>query len=166
MILKQTISIIFLLIFIESNGQIKHINYIAENSDCSIKNVKTEKEMQSIIKDSTCISKPDTLDNQQVYINVDKEAEFPGGNSALIKYISTNLQYPGEFAEWQGSIYVTFIVDNLGIIRHECIYIHHFEEITPIEIEALKLIKGMPKWTPAEIDGNKVYSRRYLPIKF
>lgn len=129
--------------------------------------VKLEKEIKWPFKDSTCVPTPDILDNQQVYSIPDKEAEFPGGQTAFMSYLQKNLQYPKEQEEWQGSIYVTFIVDSLGKIRNECIYKRYFKgEISPVERVVLNLIKEMPTWTPAEIDGKKVYSRVTLPIKF
>ena len=119
------------------------------------------------IKDSTCIPKPDLLDNQQVYVTADKNAEFPGGQSALMRYVQNNLRYPKEQENYQGAIYATFIVDTLGNIRNECIYKHYFSSgESPLERVTLNLIKDMPAWTPAKKDGKKVYMRITLPIKF
>ncbi len=129
--------------------------------------IKLEKEIILPSKDSTCIPNPDILDNQQVYLIAEKNAEFPGGQTAFMTYLAENLRYPKEQEEWQGSIYVTFIVDTLGNIRNECIYKRYFKgEISPIEKVALDLIKEMPTWIPAEKDGMKVYMRVTLPIKF
>lgn len=129
--------------------------------------VKLEKEIKLPLKDSTCVPKPDTLDNQIVYLNVDKKAEFPGGESALLKYLFKNLQFPKGQEEYQGSIYATFIVDTLGNTRNECIYKPYFKgEISPLEKLTLNIIKEMPSWKPAEKDGKKVSMRIYLPIKF
>lgn len=129
--------------------------------------VKLEREIKLPFIDSTCIPRPDILDNQQVYLMADKNAEFPGGKTAFFSYLQNNLRYPEEQAEWQGSIYVTFIVDSLGNIRNECIYKRYFEgEISPIEKVALNLIKEMPTWSPAEKEGKKVYMRITLPVKF
>ncbi|HLG35902.1 MAG TPA: carboxypeptidase-like regulatory domain-containing protein [Bacteroidia bacterium] len=129
--------------------------------------IKLEKEKILPIKDSTCFPKPDILDNQQVYLIADKNAEFPGGQSAFMSYLQKNLRYPKEQEELQGSIYVTFIIDTLGSIRNECIYKRYFKgELSAIEKLALNLIKEMPAWTPAEKDGKKVYMRITVPIKF
>lgn len=129
--------------------------------------VKLEREIKLPFIDSTCVPKPDILDNQQVYLMADKNAEFPGGKTAFFSYLQKNLRYPKEQAEWQGSIYVTFIVDSLGNIRNECIYKRYFKgEISPIEKVALNLIKEMPTWSPAEKEGKKVYMRITLPVKF
>jgi protein TonB len=124
-------------------------------------------EIVKIEKEISCIPQPDLLDNQPVYLDVDKKAIFAGGHSAFLNYLSENLRYPKEQEEWQGSIYVTFVVDTLGTIRNECIYKSYFKgENSPLEKVALKLIKEMPPWTPAEKNGKKVYSRVNLPIRF
>ena len=129
--------------------------------------VKLEKEIKLPSRDSTCIPNPDILDNQQVHLMANKEPEFPGGQLAFVAYLGKNLRYPEEQVEWQGSIYVTFVVDTLGNIRNECICKRYFKGgISPIENVALNLIREMPTWTPAEKDGNKVYMRVILPIKF
>jgi hypothetical protein len=129
--------------------------------------VKLEKQKLLLFKDTTCIPKPDILDQQLVYLVTEKNAEFPGGQQAFMTYLQKNLLYPKEQEEWQGSIYITFVVDTLGNIRNECIYKRDLDgAMSPIEIEALKLIREMPKWTPAEKDGKKVYMRVTLPIKF
>jgi hypothetical protein len=129
--------------------------------------VKLEKEIKLPFIDSTCVPNPDTLDNQKVYLIAEKSAEFPGGQSAFMSYLTKNLRYPKEQEEWQGSIYVTFIVDTLGSIRNACIYKRYFiGELKPIENVAINLIKEMPTWIPAEMDGRKVYMRVTLPVKF
>lgn len=118
--------------------------------------------------EQVCVPDPDVLDAQKVWRMPfeGKQAEFPGGQIAYYKYLS-QLRYPAEQIEWQGSIFITFVVDKTGKIRNECIAKRYFEgELSPVEKEALRLIAEMPRWTPAEINGKKVYSRVFLPIKF
>lgn len=120
------------------------------------------------VKEQVCVPDPDVLDTQKVWRMPfeGKQAEFPGGQIACYKYLS-KLRYPAEQIEWQGSIYVTFVVDKTGNIRNECISKRYFEgELSPVEKEALHLVAEMPRWTPAKINGKKVYSRVFLPIKF
>lgn len=84
-----------------------------------------------------------------------------------MNYLQQNLRYPKKQPEWQGSIYVTFIVDTLGQIRNECIYKRYFHgSLTSVEKEALRVIREMPSWTIAEQDGKHIYMRITLPIKF
>ncbi|MCP9768573.1 hypothetical protein EGI22_11665 [Lacihabitans sp. LS3-19] len=151
-------------IIVENINYNKHETSIPEGGQ---EIIKLEKEIILPSKDSTCIPNPDILDNQQVYLIAEQNAEFFGGQTAFMAYLAKNLRYPKEQEEWQGSIYITFIVDTLGNIRNECIFKRYFKgEISPIEKVALNLIKEMPKWTPAEKDGKKVYMRVTLPIKF
>jgi len=129
---------------------------------------KTELEPLPNLKfnDTNCIPLPDILDGQPVFKVTEKNAEFPGGQKEFMIYLMKNLQYPKEQASWQGSIYLTFIVDNSGKIRNECIFKRYFNgELSPIEKEALRIIREMPTWIPAEQNGKKVYTRVTLPIK-
>ena len=106
------------------------------------------------------------LNGEKVYAEVDKPATFPGGPEKCFNYISGNIRYPTAQKEWQATVYVTFIVDTFGMIRNECIYFRNdLSAFTPCELEVLRLIREMPKWTAAEIKGIKVNSRVTLPVR-
>lgn len=130
-------------------------------------NLRTENEKKAKYNyiDSTCVPKPDTLDGQPVYKVTEKKAEFPNGQDSLMMYLVKSIKYPQE-EEYQGSIYITFIVDSTGKIRNTCIYKRFRNDyLTKIERECLRVIEEMPNWKPAEMNGQKVYSREILPIK-
>jgi len=123
--------------------------------------------MQQESQNEECIPAVDTLDKQNVFLIVDKYAEFQGGTHAFDEYVMKHLQFPKEQMEWQGSIYVTFIIDTSGTIKNEQVCNRSFEgRLSPVEIEALRLIKEMPNWTPAIKNSQTVYSRKILPIRF
>lgn len=127
--------------------------------------LKINKDLPSSYNDSTCIPNIDTLDGQPVYKITEKRAEFPNGQDSLMKYLVQSIKYPQE-EEYQGSIYITFIVDSTGKIRNTCIYKRFRNDyLTKIENECLRVIEEMPNWKPAEMNGQKVYSREILPIK-
>lgn len=123
--------------------------------------------MDTSYADSICIPNPDVLDGQPVYSIAEKNAEFPGGQGALISYVMKNLQYPKEQEVWQGSVIVTFVIDTLGRVRNECVLRRNNSEVlSTIEQVLLEVIHGMPKWSPAELNRRKVYMRIILPIRF
>lgn len=130
------------------------------------KTVELEKKLISNFRDSTCIPDPDTLDGQTVYKLTDRKAEFPYGQDSLMKYLVKSIRYPNHI-EYQGSVYIAFVVDSNGKIRNVCSYKRiRSDKLTPIEKECIRVIEEMPNWTPAELNGRKVYSREILPIKF
>ncbi|WP_343635691.1 energy transducer TonB [Fluviicola sp.] len=93
-----------------------------------------------------------------VYDTPEEPAEFPGGTSALKKYIAENLKF-------EGRCYLQFVVLESG-------------EITDIKVkkgvtdcpecdeEAVRLIKSMPNWNPGKLNGKPVKSLYSLPVIF
>ena len=99
-----------------------------------------------------------------LYIN--EQAEFKGGMTELKKFIDKNLQYPKTNACVCGKVYIQFIVEKDGRITNPQI----IRSLLPKEFdeEALRVIRLMPKWTPARDYGGKkpIASRFTIPIKF
>ena len=90
---------------------------------------------------------------------------FPGGQELLLKYLAANIKYPASAvkAKKQGRVIVTFIVQKDGSITHAKIA----RSIDPeLDAEALRVVKGMPKWTPGTQLGKPVSVKYALPVKF
>mgnify|MGYP004712969033 CR=1 FL=1 len=90
---------------------------------------------------------------------------FPGGQELLLKYLAANIKYPASAvkAKKQGRVIVTFIVQKDGSITHAKIA----RSINPeLDAEALRVVKGMPKWTPGTQLGKPVSVKYVLPVKF
>lgn len=90
---------------------------------------------------------------------------FPGGQELLLKYLAVNIKYPASAvkAKKQGRVIVTFIVQKDGSITHAKID----RSIDPeLDAEALRVVKGMPKWTPGTQLGKPVSVKYTLPVKF
>ena len=94
----------------------------------------------------------------------EKDAEFPGGNSAIAQFIVDNVQYPPKAMRrnWQGQIIVTFIVETDGTLTD--IQAQNGKKV--LRQEAERLIYIMPRWTPGEANGKIVRTRCTLPINF
>ena len=91
--------------------------------------------------------------------------QFPGGREVLLKYLAANIKYPASAvkAKNQGRVIVTFIVQKDGSITHAKIA----RSINPeLDAEALRVVKGMPKWTPGTQLGKPVSVKYVLPVKF
>lgn len=98
-----------------------------------------------------------------VYRHVDKKAQFPGGPDSLKSFIRKNLCYPSEDDCFEGSVIVRFIVEKDGSISN----VKVIRSIEPlVDDEAVRVVRSMPKWIPAEKDGKAVRSRSMLPVKF
>jgi len=98
-------------------------------------------------------------------ISVDILPEFPGGMTALRKFIGDNLQYPdaAQEAEASGTVYVKFVVTKDGSITN--IQIER-KLGYGCEEEVVRIFKRMPKWAPGRLNGKAVNCQFRLPITF
>ena len=112
------------------------------------------------------MSKPDT---NKIYDMVEQDVEFPGGYDSLSRYIIDNIRMDSiiEFSdkEMYNKVFVRFLVNKEGIIDH--VVITKSEAYCPpCNKEALRLVRSMPKWTPATLNGRPVSMYFTLPITF
>jgi len=104
-------------------------------------------------------------DNSKVYTVVEKMPQFPGGDAALIKFISNNLKYPktSYFNGVQGKVTLRFTVSEAGKVGS-------IEVIRSLDAacdkEALRVIKALPDFIPGEQNNKKVAVWYTLPITF
>lgn len=107
----------------------------------------------------------DQDDSNRVFNKVEKKAEFPGGRVALMNYLRDNLQYPQEVLadSVQGVVMVKFVVTNDGVVKDIKVMrgVHK-----SLDKEAVRVVRKMPKWTPAQLRGKDVSSWFTLPIHF
>lgn len=90
---------------------------------------------------------------------------FPGGEVALLHYLSQNIHYPAEAKQnnIQGNVALTFIVEKDGSISHVTV----LREIGGgCAEEAARVVEGMPNWMPGMANGQPVRVRYTLPIRF
>ena len=96
---------------------------------------------------------------------VESPAEFPGGYTALSKWLSKNLVYPEQAAEMgiQGKVIVRFVVEKDGSVTQATVV----KGIDPaLDKEALRVIQTMPKWKPGMQQGRAVRVRCTQPVQF
>lgn len=93
------------------------------------------------------------------------EPQFPGGPSEMTLYIQNNIHYPeiDKKNKEQGTVYVQFVVNLDGSICNVVILKGVSETL---DAEAVRVIKSMPKWTPANDNGKSVRGRYTIPISF
>jgi protein TonB len=95
----------------------------------------------------------------------EKMPEFPGGEKALLRYLGSHIRYPVVAQEngIQGKVYVSFVIDELGMINN--IEIIRGVDVS-IDNEAIRVISSMPRWKPGEQGGKAVKVRYNVPILF
>ncbi|MFC0876523.1 energy transducer TonB [Saccharicrinis sp. FJH2] len=105
------------------------------------------------------------IDENVVFQIVEKMPSFPGGEAAMMKFLSDNIKYPTIAQEngIQGRVYVNFVVSKTGEISN----IKVVRGVDPaLDQEAIRVVKSMPKWEPGEQRGKPVNVSFMLPINF
>ena len=104
-------------------------------------------------------------EEEEVFMVVEDQPEFPGGTAALLEYLRKNIKYPAICREnnIQGRVIVSFIVNkDGGIVEPEVI-----KGVNPsLDKEALRVISGMPKWKPGSQRGKPVRVKYTVPVNF
>ena len=106
-----------------------------------------------------------TSANDKVYEVCEQMPTFPGGDAALMKYLSENVKYPALAikAQEQGRVVVSFTVEKDGAISD----VKVARSVTPsLDAEAVRVVKAMPKWTPGKQGGQLVRVRYNVPVSF
>jgi TonB family protein len=102
---------------------------------------------------------------ETVYDSIQVSASFPGGQSAMIKFISQHIKYPAADRRMgtAGTVIVRFQVDKTGNLTD--MFIHRGVS-KRIDEEALRVMSLMPLWEPGKLRGKNVRFAFYLPVRF
>ncbi|MGC9330639.1 MAG: energy transducer TonB [Bacteroidales bacterium] len=96
---------------------------------------------------------------------VEKKPEFPGGDVALLKYLTENTKYP-EIAKEngiEGKVYVQFVIDKNGNVTNVTIV----RSVDPyLDKEAKRVVSQLPAWKPGHQRGKPVPVTYIVPINF
>lgn len=128
------------------------------------KAVEPEKTVQTSVAITEAEKKVDGED-EKVFELVEHMPEFPGGNNELLKFLSSNINYPdnAEKNKIEGRVIAQFVVGKDGNIKNAKIVRSVDQEL---DAEALRVINAMPKWKPAMHKGEVVNVKYTLPIVF
>ena len=131
---------------------------LAMNSTAMRANVQ-----KKVVKSTKVTKKTGTTD--KVYEVCEQMPIFPGGDAAMMKYLSENVKYPALAikAQEQGRVVVSFTVEKDGAISD----VKVARSVTPsLDAEAVRVVKAMPKWTPGKQGGQLVRVRYNVPVSF
>lgn len=102
---------------------------------------------------------------EEIFVEAEKNPEFPGGNQAFMKYLAEGIKYPviAQENSEQGRVLTNFVVEKDGSISN----IKVIQGVTAaLDAEAVRLLSSMPNWEPAEQRNQPVRFRFTLPIVF
>ena len=103
--------------------------------------------------------------SNKVFDVVEEMPSFPGGQGALMSFLSSNIKYPVVAQEngVQGRVIVGFVVERDGSITD----VKVMRSVDPsLDREAQRVVKAMPKWKPGKQNGSAVRVKYTVPVVF
>ncbi len=100
-----------------------------------------------------------------IFVVVENQPEFPGGQAAMMKFLADSIQYPKIAVEngIQGRVICNFVVMKDGSVSD----VQIVRGVDPvIDKEAVRVLKLMPNWKPGTQRGKAVNVRYTLPVVF
>jgi protein TonB len=99
------------------------------------------------------------------YKVVDVMPAFPGGDTAILHYISRNTKYPeqAKLNGIQGKVVARFMVMEDGSVANVTI----LQSANPVlDEESIRVVSSLPKFTPGLLNGKAVPVWFMIPIDF
>lgn len=147
------------------------------------------------IEDAEIPTIQNAIHDDPIFEVVEEPAQYPGGQAALMQYLAQNIRYPKISAEngVQGRVLVQFVIEKDGSLSNFAVVKKSGDIITKnaqngitvnaqgsateenkipqeaygaLNIEALRVLRGMPNWTPAKQRGQTVRMKYTLPVTF
>ena len=145
----------------------KDIESITVLKDASVASIYGDEGKNGVIVVTTKRTKGDSTDQhkEEVFVVVEDQPEFPGGNEAMIEFLSNNIKYPAEATEKgiEGRVIVNYVVEKDGSISE----VQIVRGVDPmLDSEAIRVVESMPNWKPGKQRGKEVRVRFTLPIIF
>ena len=103
--------------------------------------------------------------SSDVYFSVEVMPQFPGGPSAMQRYISDNVRYPADAIKRgaSGTVKISFHILKDGYVDKVIV----MQSLDPLlDAEAIRVIRLMPRWKPAYHRGKPVEIICAIPITF
>jgi periplasmic protein TonB len=107
----------------------------------------------------------DVVDDAPPVRFVEEMPEFPGGMDALQPYLKREVRYPeaARLIGMSGVVLVEFVVEKDGSISNVKVLVPVYPDL---DAEAVRVIKGFPKWKPGKQMGKAVRVYFQIPIRF
>ena len=102
---------------------------------------------------------------EEIFRSVEQMPQFPGGEAALMKYLSSHINYPPMAAEnnVQGKVILQFVVEKDGKVGEVKVARSVDKDL---DREAIRVVKTLPKFTPGRQNGQPVRVWYTLPVTF
>lgn len=147
---------------------IEILNIVEDDVETEHIDIDVEDELDRIVVIAPPTTGTGIVDAEETdvpFVVVEQMPSFPGGDAALMKYLSDNIRYPVIAAESgiQGRVILQFVVNRDGTI----VDIEVVRSIDrSLDAEAVRVVSNMPRWTPGRQRGRTVRVKYTLPVNF
>ena len=153
---------------------IEQLNIVDEQTEEKVAEIEemVQNEFSSEVSEQTVEDPIDAITPADVESNPVKDAasvevlpEFPGGMTACLKWLTSNLKYPplAQRNKIHGKVLVSFIVEKDGSVGDlKLVKGQH----TYLDREAMRVMRMMPKWKPGQDQGETCRTMVCVPIVF
>lgn len=105
-------------------------------------------------------------EEEPIFCATDVPPQFPGGDTALLQYVSQHVIYPSIAPSQEsitGRVVVSFVVTKTGEVGE----VKVIRQLSPeFDQEAVRVVKSLPKFSPGRKNGKVVNTWYTLPITF
>ena len=132
--------------------------------EIQVEDDQSQRQMQAYVPPPPPKPKQEEV-TEEIFVVVENQPEFPGGNTAMMKFLSDNIKYPVIAQEngIQGRVICNFVVERDGSITD----VQVVRGVDPsLDREAVRVIQQMPRWKPGKQRGQAVRVRFTLPVVF
>lgn len=115
--------------------------------------------------ETNAVTPPAPKDSQPLFAGCTTADPAECSNSKLFAFIGANLKYPNSArsSNIQGMVVASFVIDENGQVVEPSIV----KPLSPeCDNEVLRLLREMPRWTPAYKEGKAQRTELKLPIRF
>jgi protein TonB len=139
---------------IDSKSVVSIIDHIGDNDPNAV-DARDLEQVKVIVQEK---------DDEPVRI-AEQMPEFPGGMEELYAYIRRKTDYPQQAREnfIQGTVLLEFVVGKDGAVDRVSVKVGTHPLL---DKEAIRVVKTLPKWIPAKVNGKPVACWYTIPIAF
>ena len=144
---------------VENTVEVEHVEIASTEDDFNKAQVDT------YVAPSAVEEVEEEYDDDYIHQNVEIRPEFPGGETALWKWINDNMNYPTIASDngIKGTVLCSFVVNVDGSVQD--VVVTRSANVH-LDREAVRVLKLLPKFKPGEQSGKKVRVRYNVPVRF
>ena len=151
---------------VEMPKQTTQLEIVQDDVEVEDIEINAEVDQQEVIEEYVPVEvEEEDVQEQEIFQIVEEMPSYPGGEGKLMEYVAKNIKYPQIARETgiQGRVFVGFVVEPDGSVSN-------VKVLRGIgggcDEEAMRVVKGMPKWKPGKQRGKAVRVSYMLPVNF